>query len=102
MCKATFANVSTSHLCTREEITKALAQGNYPNLDTTTWIADSTDLAQTCQDLLYNSGDVAVGMTITVDTSYTSNGGGGGATGPVSSINTNQGCGTSRTVLCCR
>jgi uncharacterized coiled-coil protein SlyX len=102
MCKATFANVSTSHLCTREEITKALAQGNYPNLNTTTWIADSTNLGQTCQDLLYNSGDVAVGMTITVNTSYTSNGGGGGATGPVSSINTNQGCGTSRTVLCCR
>jgi hypothetical protein len=102
MCKATFANVATSHLCTQEEITKALGQGNYPNLNSTTWIADSTNLGQTCQDLLYNSGDVAVGMTITVNTNYTSNGGGGGATGPVSFVNSNQACGTARTVLCCR
>ena len=102
MCKATFNNVATAHLCTREEITKALGQGNYPALNSTTWIADSTNLGQTCQDLLYDSQDVAVGMTITVNTNYTSNGGGGNATGPVSFVNTNQSCRTDLSVLCCR
>ena len=111
MCKASYANVATAHLCTHDEVARALSLGNYNNnIDgVTTWTVDYGDpnfLAdpnnmKSCQGLLYDSGDVANGITITVNTDYTSGGGGGSATGAIFEIRTSA-CNVERRVLCCR
>ena len=106
MCKSTFTDVSTAHLCSSDEVRQAISTGNFnANIDdVTTWAAPNhVELdAETCQNFLYNSGDVAAGTTIKVDINHSSNGGGGNATGPVVFYARGQGCGTARRVLCCR
>jgi hypothetical protein len=106
MCKATFANVTTAHLCSSNEVSMALMTGNYDaSIDnTTTWASPShlDNHREACQNFLYNSGDVASGTTITVEVNYTSDGGAGGGVGPVVTYNRNLGCNTARQVLCCR
>ena len=57
---------------------------------------------QTCQALLYNSGDVATGTAMRLNTNYQSNGGGGGVTGRLITLVEDRGCATSYRVLCCR
>jgi hypothetical protein len=113
MCKASFANVATAHFCSVDEVTRALALGNVDasvNNQETWTVATSvvegfnaTDsLFNTCQNLLYSSGDVANGTYLTVSLGYTSAGGGGGGTGDVVKVTRNRGCGNSRKVMCCR
>jgi hypothetical protein len=106
MCKASFANVSTAHLCSSDEVRQAISTGNFDASidDVTTWAAPNhVELdAETCQNFLYDSGDVAQGTTIRVDINHTSNGGGGNATGPVVFYARGQDCGTAHQVLCCR
>ena len=68
-----------------------------------TWaIGFNPNKGANCQNLLYNSGDVATGTTITIDLNYTSNGGGGGVTGYLVTQNTARGCPTALKLLCCK
>ena len=116
MCQATFAAEATAHFCSPDEVVRAIAASGFDANNAaafnnvTTWtVAQATNgdrgnasLHSTCQNLLYDSGDVANGTTMEVKINYTSNGGGGNATGNVVQIAQEVGCGQNLPVLCCR
>jgi len=100
-------------MCTPDEVVRAVAgnalDANNANAfdNVATWtIAQATNgngsNRNTCQNFLYNSGDVANGATLTVDFNYTSNGGGGNVTGNIVNVQQNVACGSNLPVLCCR
>ena len=111
MCKTSYANHATAHYCSPGEVQAALSVGNYENningVETwmfPTWIQhnngnDFEGDNDFCQSLLYNSGHVAQGtsMTILLDTGSTSEG-----TGIRMAFNNNRACSTALRVLCCR
>ncbi len=113
LCKAAFANVATSHVCSMAEVHEALATNKYPAgvVGTETWTVDpslatsynvgTTVNPETCQNFQYNSGDVATGITLTIH-NYTSNGGGGSLTAHAPKVIKGKSCGTALPVLCCR
>ncbi|MSP71476.1 MAG: hypothetical protein EXR76_04680 [Myxococcales bacterium] len=115
MCRATFANEATAHLCTADEVNRALsttqytANGNFNNVDT--WsVGPALDTASfgnstyrnSCQNLMYNSGDAARGTKLRVTLNRASDGGGGGLTGDAFDIQRDVACATAFPVLCCR
>jgi len=116
MCQASFAAEPTAHFCSPDEVVRAVAASGFDAdnaaafNNVTTWtVAQATNgdrgnasLHSTCQNLLYDSGDVASGTTLAVQIGYTSNGGGGNATGNVVQIAQEVGCGGNHPVLCCR
>lgn len=102
MCNAAFAG---SHFCTLDEASRALALGrvNANISGVATWaIGFNPNKGANCQNLLYNSGDVATGTSLVIDLNYTSNGGGGNANGYLVTQNTNVNCGTALKLLCCK
>ena len=115
MCKATFANEATAHLCTITEVEQSLSTGNYNrngNIDdTTTWTIGNiirgdgfanSSKANNCYNFMYNSGDVARGQRVTIDLNEQSPGNGGGVTGRTFNVQRDIGCGTNLPVMCCR
>ncbi len=114
MCLASYEGEATAHLCTPDEALRALNAGAYPaerNFDNVqTWTIGyqikgnsfNDGLGNSCQNLMYNSGDVATGTTLAVDLDYQSNGNGGGVTGHVIKLQSEVGCGGNFRVLCCR
>ncbi|MFN3197072.1 MAG: hypothetical protein ACE366_01470 [Bradymonadia bacterium] len=116
MCIDTFG--AGAHMCSSHEVSLAVAAGNI-NFNNgqagdgqQTWTVagaslqannqGNNGLGNTCQNLLYNSGDVAVGTTLEIDRNYTSNGGGGNATSDVFKLRRSIPCNTPLPVLCCR
>lgn len=113
MCQASFANEGTAHMCTPDEVVRAVSANaldanNRGAIDQQeTWtVAQATNgngsNRNSCQNLLYNSGDVANGSTLTVDFDYVSNGGGGNLTGNIVDVRQNRACNLNLPVLCCR
>ncbi len=107
LCRQTYANEATVHMCTPDEINIALSMAGYsdePNFDDVVVWAVPTHRRpdQTCQSLLYNSGDAATGTAMRVDLNYQSVGNGGNLVGPLLTIIEDQGCGNNRAILCCR
>ena len=107
MCRATYANEATAHMCTPAEANWAMsmsAWGDQPNFSNViVWTNPAGKTAdQTCQSLKYNSGDVATGTAMRLTLNHQSNGNGGGVTGHLFTLLENRGCGTSYRVLCCR
>lgn len=114
MCQATFADEPTAHLCGFDEVQRALATSSYNQnnnfSNVVTWTVAPAlsagqfagSLANTCQNLMYNSGDVARGTTLRAILNYQSNGGGGGLTGHAFVVQREVGCGGNFPVLCCR
>lgn len=111
MCQTSFPNEPSAHVCTLDEIQRAVASGNVAASvsDVFAWlVAPVTDGAQfsgmvqnTCQGLTYNSADFARGTRVRVRLGYTSPGNGGGVTGDVVDLQDDIGCGTNLPVLCC-
>ncbi len=114
MCDAQWAD---SHACTPEEVTRAVAAGEYASQDfdgQTTWMFAAysqvrannnhyaSSLGTTCQHGTYPSGDVARGTTMTVDFDHPAGGGGNGFQGHTTELKGNVSCGQSYPVLCCR
>lgn len=115
MCKASFANVPTAHLCTVGEIEQSLSTGNYNqngNIDdTTTWTIGrivqgatfgNSSKANNCTNFMYNSADAARGQRLTVDLNEQSAGNGGGVTGRTFNVQRDIACATRLPVMCCR
>ena len=115
MCRATFANEATAHLCTADEVNRALsttqytANGNFNNVDTwsvgpalDTGSFGNSTYRNSCQNLMYNSGDAARGTKLRVTLNRASDGGGGGLTGDAFDIQRDVACPTALPVLCCR
>lgn len=114
MCQATFANEPTAHLCTPDEIVRAVSAGRWnaaaaPAFDgVRTWTmaqafgGNPQALRNTCQSFMYGSADVSVGSTAEVDLDYTSDGNNGGLTAPAVKITQGINCGQAHPVLCCR
>ena len=115
MCRTTFANEATAHLCTADEVNRALsttqytANGNFNNVDTwsvgpalDTGSFGNSTYRNSCQNLMYNSGDAARGTKLRVTLNRASDGGGGGLTGDAFDIQRDVACPTALPVLCCR
>ncbi|MEZ4433771.1 MAG: hypothetical protein R3F65_15295 [bacterium] len=115
MCQATYVNEPTAHFCTASEVTQAIISGSFDGgavFDgVATWtIGDnaysaargSRSLGATCENLLYNSADVANGTRLTVRMNYQSPGNGGGVRGDIVLIEQEVACNTTMPVLCCR
>ncbi len=113
MCRATFANEATAHFCTPDEAVRAIAanafDANNQNAfnGVAMWtVSQATNSAargtnsfnNTCQNLLYNSADVANGITMTVDFDFA----GRRASGNVVRVAQEQSCQVAHPVLCCR
>lgn len=107
LCRAAFANDARAHMCSPEEAQAALSAGSYDANsgfnNVATWAAPTfRNFDQTCQGLLYNSGDAATGTTQIINLNYQSIGGGGGLVGPQLLLIANQACGGAHPILCCR
>ena len=123
-CQDTFADENNVHMCTLEEVHAAISNGAYDNGNSINavevWAVGATQrpsvlginngsyhndsLGTTCQNLLYNSGHVAVGTTMKVMLDYLSNGGqnAGNVTGDVVQVRHQVSCASSFRVLCCQ
>ena len=118
LCRQAYAAEPTAHMCTFHEVQRAIAgrawdadNQNFGGVDTYTATVfpfqngafnDGDWLRGTCQQFMYNSGDVATSTVLRVQLDYTSDGGGGNVTAPVFHVVYNQGCAANRPVLCCR
>lgn len=117
MCRDTFTDEPTAHLCSHAEIQNALATDQFDATNTAgihnvnTWtysVADtagaqfSGTLQNSCWNFTYNSGDVARGTRLVIELDTTSPGNGGGVVGNFYNITANVACGTNYPVMCCR
>ena|GEM_PF-1897699 len=128
MCQATFNGdgngEATAHFCSPDEVQRALSVGGYDDNNTgnfdnvETWTVSgltvrhgtavvysgaSDSLAASCNNLSYQSGDVATGVSLTVDIDSAGFGGGGnGAVSDIYRVRPARGCNTNMPVLCCR
>jgi len=114
MCQATFINESTAHACTLHEIQRAVAEGNVASTSISGnahWLVaphirgsqfTNSMLQNSCQNLMYNSADLARGTRVIVRLNYQSPGNGGGVIGDVIDLQSEIACGTNMPVLCCR
>jgi len=115
-CREAFANEPNAHMCIGNEVQLAAYNGYYDtnaDIEGTTWTMGTrvenpggaridSSLGNNCQDLLYNTGDKAVGTTVRVFKTYTSVGNDAGNQGPAVEFTRGIGCGTTYAVLCCR
>lgn len=115
-CRDAFPNEANAHMCMASEVQLAAYNGSYNNnadIEGATWTMGTrvenpggaridSSLGNNCQDLLYNTGDKAVGTTVRVYKTYTSVGNDAGNQGPAVEFTRGIGCGTSYAVLCCR
>ena len=110
-CQADYPDVSTAHICTPDEAMRAMIAQNISSAlsnGQTAWALGTAynsvggTYYNNCQNLKYESGDVALGTTITISAEATSSGGGGGATGNAINVISGVGCGASFPILCCR
>ena len=115
MCKASFANEATAHLCTTSEVEQSLSTGNYNqngNINNVnTWTLGgvirgdafaNSSLANNCYNLMYNSGDAARGTRLNIQLNAQSPGNGGGVNGRTFNVQRDIGCNTNMPVMCCR
>lgn len=113
MCQASYAGEATAHLCTQAEVERAVATegwSNNPNFNNqTTWTMGASpttgaafngSLGNTCQNMMYNSGDIARGTVLSINLNL--NPANRGTTGPAFNVSQNIGCGGNHPVLCCR
>lgn len=114
-CRDAFPNEANAHMCMVPEARLALALDSYPNNlpARDAWaIGDDMQppggnringsLGNNCQDLLYQTGDAAVGTLMNVNINYASIGNDAGNTAPVVALRRNVGCQGSYPVYCCR
>lgn len=109
MCRATFGNEPTAHLCTLPEIQRALAtnqvNNNVNNVET--WFPfdtfhgfNATDTTNnSCHHMLYPSGHIGRGTTLTVFLNQAID---RGVTGHNYNIKHSIACGGQKKVLCCK
>jgi hypothetical protein len=119
MCRTTFANVATAHVCSNEEISMALSMeswdaNNAANINNRRAWTNSTQqfsnvggfagstLASSCQNLNYNSGDIARGTTVQIFLNGNVLGNGGQNNTNFFNIDKDVNCGTALPVMCCR
>ncbi|MCP4500648.1 MAG: hypothetical protein GY822_11875 [Deltaproteobacteria bacterium] len=129
MCQASFNadgngnGDATAHFCSNAEVQTALSTGgydaataNFDNVETWTvsgltvrhgtanvYTGAADSLAASCNNLSYQSGDVATGVSLRVDLDSAGFGGGGaGAVSDVFILRPARGCASSFPVLCCR
>jgi len=112
MCEQSFQSDATTHACTLHEIQRAVSEGNVASSasEASAWlVAPVTEgsffngmLQNTCQGLMYNSGDIATGTRVTIRLDYTTIGNGGGVTGDAIELQNDIACGNVLPVLCCR
>lgn len=116
MCKASYPDDPTAHLCNHSEIQNALATDqfdveNLNNINTTTWTlntggadqgAFSGSLRNSCWNFTYNSGDAATGTRVVIAIDDVSPGNGGGVAANTFNIESGIGCNTNYSVMCCR
>lgn len=114
MCKVSFPNEPRAHLCTSSDLQVAMGLNRYTanaNFDTVrTWTV--TDNARgstyvnsyrnTCQSLMYNSGDAGRGTSVLLRLNAQSDGNGGGVSGNHIEYSLDIACGSNLPVLCCR
>jgi hypothetical protein len=119
MCRATFTNVPTAHICTNEEVSMAISfeswdTNNTANINnvrawtnstqqfsTVGGFASSTQ-ASSCHNLNYNSGDIARGSTIRIFLNGNVLGNGGQNNTNFFNIDKDIACSTALPVMCCR
>ncbi len=115
MCRDSFNNNPGAHFCTVEEVQRAVASGNISasasninNVATWTLLnipgssSDDGDSSgnNTCQGLLYNTGNAGTGMTLTIHLNQTPPGM-GSISGDRVALRDNISCGSNFTVMCC-
>ncbi len=113
MCRATFADEATAHLCSYDEVGRALAADSY-NADNNfsgqaTWSASPVvagnfngTYRNTCQNFMYNSADAGTGVQLTARLNQQSDGNGGGVVGHTFEVLAGRACANNLPVLCCR
>lgn len=117
MCKSSFADEPTAHLCNHSEIQNALSTGQYDTDntegidDTFTWTLSTSGFAgatftgarqNSCWGLTYNSADVARGTRLEIFLNEQSPGNGGGVASDHFSIRSDIACSQNLPVMCCR
>ncbi len=119
MCQATFANEATAHLCSPDEVARAISTeswdaGNLNNItNVATWTISTQQFSRnnnflnstadsSCQGLNYNSGDIARGTNLTIFVNTLVGGNGGQANSTYFNVTRDVGCGQNRPVMCCR
>lgn len=115
MCLDSFPNQPGAHLCSVDEVQRAVASGHVPAStadinNTTTWTVlhipgsssddNNSSGNNTCQGLLYNTGNAGTGMTLTIHFNQTPPGF-AADTGDRVAVRDNISCGTSYPVMCC-
>ena len=120
MCRTTYPSHANAHLCTVDEVYRALSTDGYDTgfsgirtytvtglpyqfgSASTVVSSNASPLDLSCTDLLNNAGDVALASTLTVYLDANGyGGGGGGAVGHMVDIRVGA-CSDIRPVLCCR
>jgi len=120
MCKATFVDEPTAHLCSLDETQRALATGRVLDVAVSgvnTWtvsgatrahgtedaFTNATSLATSCYALLSDANDVATGTRARIDLGLPGAGVGGvGVNGDALVVEPNRPCDAVYAVMCCR
>lgn len=114
-CRERYPDEPTAHMCMVPEARMAMAQESYAaGLNGTEGWAIADDLSppggnrlantlgNNCQDLLYETGDAAVGTTMRIYENYASTGNDAGNLGSAVVLRRNVACSQSFPVYCCR